>query len=706
MLVEFAFNFFPKIKLDKPIYDGFIYFGEPDSDPYFNTSKRIDVTYIGDDGLEKDLVQPLRTSKGGVPTVDGEYVKIFISQDYAMTAAGKNNEQILYVPSSKDFESNERITEDVFLSDGQVKVFFNRVQTTDLSYYISGNFVDRGRLDEGIDYTIVGDNNILLTNSFPAGSVLSGMQNAIEGESDTASTNINRTKAISDGYILTNLDSQSILIFNTSIDATINVPDGLTDGCGVIVSNIGQGGVTVAMGTDVLRGNNELVDRSGQISIIKFNDTTWQSSERGTEGPGDQPLGPPVVDPGLPAISPPAAIPDAIAYDWSNATDTQYKEVNSLDQYGSSIAISGDGLTAVVLAGADRGDITGNGAFYFYDLILGVWTFKQAIIASSGELTALYANTLKLNNDGTVFVCGNRGYISGTGQSKFYFKAKGIVYTLVNDVWQFTQGLEHPDYNESIFTTDEFAKTIVVSGDGDWICVGAPMKSDSSPELGALYFYKRNNGVWDYTQKYQALNLVELGSSLSMSGDGLTLFAAQGIEDQTDTGTILVFSNDSDTWNFRAEITVIGGIEHGVDTLIPISTNYLGSMVAFGGEITYVYYGSGSSWAEDDQLTIASSVEENVSINYDGNMITRGVQMSGTGGVQGRVDIYTRDSGTWSLDKTYEEVSQYKSEFGYSLFAHPDGSGAIIGAYQINPNTGVLGNPGRGAVTFIEALTL
>ena len=196
MLVELPFIFFPKIKLDKPIFNGFIYFGEPDTDPYTNTFKRIDVKYIGPDGIAKDLVQPLRTSNGGVPIVDGENVKIIIDQDYSMTACGRNNEQIFHIPNSKEFESSRTITEDVFLSNGQVKVFFSKVKTGNLSYYISGNFVDRGRLEEGIDYTVESDNSILLINSFPSGSVLSAMQNAIEGESQAAVTNSNRTKQI------------------------------------------------------------------------------------------------------------------------------------------------------------------------------------------------------------------------------------------------------------------------------------------------------------------------------------------------------------------------------------------------------------------------------------------------------------------------------------------------------------------------------
>ena len=191
-----------------------------------------------------------------------------------------------------------------------------------------------------------------------------------------------------------------------------------------------------------------------------------------------------------------------------------------------------------------------------------------------------------------------------------------------------------------------------------------------------------------------------------MSGDGLTLFSAQGAG-AAGVGSVLVFSNDSDTWNFRAEITVTGGVDNGVDSEIPISTNNLGSMVAFGGETTYIYFGSGSSWAEDEQISItgAQTNRTNVSINYDGNMLVTSGYV-GAGFVQNQVEIFTRAGGAWSLEKTYQTLGEYDSKFGYSLYAYPDGSGAIVGAYQDDPNLAVFDNPGRGTVTFINAEVL
>ena len=709
MLVELPFIYFPKIKLNKPIFDGFVYFGEPDTDPYTNTSKRIAVTYIGSDGVSNDLVQPLRTSKGGVPIVDGDYVKILIDQDYSMTACGKNNEQIFHIPNSKNFESDETIIEDVFLSDGQTKVFFNKVKTGNLSYYISGNFVDRGKLHENIDYTIAGDNNILLVNSFPAGSVLSAMQNPIEGESDNANTNSNRTKQISDGYTLTDLDSQSILVFDSSTDATINIPDGLTVGCGVIVSNIAQGGVIASFSTDTWRGNDQLIDRSGQLSIIKFKSTVWQSSERGSgsQSPLPPSSGAPVVDPGLPAIPPPSAISDAVVYDWDNSVRVDEVGDFSSSDYGTMMAVSGDGNSIIVGSGkqalpAYKQVSSGNFRPYTWNGIEWVFDTDNYIGDPSVQLEFRY-DAGKLNFDGTVCVTNSNSYIYQEPNATPILYAKPKIAVFVKDAgqWpQLPQFLYSPEDHDNTVSTREASFVIGISGSGDWVATSnteTSFQQSISDYNGALYLYKRTSGVYDYKQKIQFINVVELGSSIVISGDDSTMFAVGG-------DRIYVFSNDSGVWNYRYDFESLG-----LDNPTSLTANFDGSILAFSdGGNSYIYYGSGDSWALENTVPLSG----HVSVNSTGNSALTCTSPTPPPGFGiNRVSVWNRNSGVWTEEYFIDYV--YGVGLGgytaWGIWAEMNGTGnslsvsARLFGEQVNLTDGT---HHRGSSSFINAEVL
>ncbi len=66
--------------------------------------------------------------------------------------------------------------ESITLTSGQTLVTLTTLDTVNTIYYVSGVGVDKGRLALGLDYTVSSSSAITLTNSFPAGAVITATQ--------------------------------------------------------------------------------------------------------------------------------------------------------------------------------------------------------------------------------------------------------------------------------------------------------------------------------------------------------------------------------------------------------------------------------------------------------------------------------------------------------------------------------------------------
>lgn len=131
-----------------------------------------DLTFI--DGSEEVYVDGARKLKGA-------------TEDY-VTGTGKiifNNpltldQKILLIgrASSNEIPYSRSVSESVVVENGQTEVTFLNIGTEALEVYVSGPLVDRGRLDSPQDYELKPNSSdtIILTSTFPAGTIIQGIQ--------------------------------------------------------------------------------------------------------------------------------------------------------------------------------------------------------------------------------------------------------------------------------------------------------------------------------------------------------------------------------------------------------------------------------------------------------------------------------------------------------------------------------------------------
>jgi len=159
----------------KPIFNGKMYFGEPDLDPEIFTNQK-QVYYIQENGDLVAASQPIILSAGGNPTYNGDAVTLSITGEYSTKVLNKLGVQEYYIArtdSSGDSGSVIAYAEvEQILIAGQLDVSFGGITASVANIYVGKKSGDRGKLFLDDDYTITGSSQITLNSSFEAGTKL------------------------------------------------------------------------------------------------------------------------------------------------------------------------------------------------------------------------------------------------------------------------------------------------------------------------------------------------------------------------------------------------------------------------------------------------------------------------------------------------------------------------------------------------------
>lgn len=96
-LVTLENGYYPFFNKGRAIFNGFIFVGEPDTDPTIVGNQKV-VTALQEDNTEVPIAQPIRTGAGGVPILDGSPVQLTVDGDYALLVQDSGMSQIYYNP--------------------------------------------------------------------------------------------------------------------------------------------------------------------------------------------------------------------------------------------------------------------------------------------------------------------------------------------------------------------------------------------------------------------------------------------------------------------------------------------------------------------------------------------------------------------------------------------------------------------------------
>ncbi len=96
--VRLPYVYYPDPTRGRPVFDGSIYVGQPDTDPQV-ISNRLQVMAFQENGTSVPIAQPIKTGAGGVPMLNGSPVQLQVQGEYSIKVLDKNGAQVYYAPS-------------------------------------------------------------------------------------------------------------------------------------------------------------------------------------------------------------------------------------------------------------------------------------------------------------------------------------------------------------------------------------------------------------------------------------------------------------------------------------------------------------------------------------------------------------------------------------------------------------------------------
>lgn len=360
-------------------------------------------------------------------------------------------------------------------------------------------------------------------------------------------------------------------------------------------------------------------------------------------------------------------------------------------QQGYSVAISGDGSTAIVGGVTDNPSGT-QGAAWVFTRVNGAWSQQGAKLVPNGDVAPGNAAwSVALSGD------GNTALIGAPNDNTSNFTGAAFVFTRANGLWtQQTKLVGHGTVGSSAQGIG-----VALSADGKTAVVGGP--GDSS-QRGAAWVFALQNGSWTELQKLLpngATGPAQAGYSVAISGDGSTIIfggptdAPVGSNAQ---GAAWVYTLNSGTW-LQQGSKLVGQSPFLSEQGYSVALSNDGNTAALGGPISgggFVFTRANGVWTYRAGPLAGSTQAGDgnaVGLSGDGNTLVVG----GPGNNDAWVYTYTLGNsicanqnttggGCWNLlqeltiSPSPDGVSELASTFtGFSGAISNDGSTIILG---------------------------
>jgi hypothetical protein len=325
----------------------------------------------------------------------------------------------------------------------------------------------------------------------------------------------------------------------------------------------------------------------------------------------------------------------------SKATWTQQREfTSSVGNFGSPVAVSGDGATALV--GANNAvDNT-----FVYTRSGTVWKLQAKL--------SLGAQSSALSGDGNTALLGS-----------YVFQRSGTTWT---------------EQQELIPSTD--AGAVALSGDGNSALIAVS---------GGVYPFHRSGTSWTQGQE-----LTGVGGNVAISSDGSTALAdasSAGL-----LGAVVVFQWNGGSWTEQQVLTDKNASvdQSFIGTGLALSSN--GNVAFIGGASTdgtghgaaFLFTRTGTQWTQQQTLTAAAEIDgESTATALSGDGSVAMAAVSGPEDAYGTVYVFHCSATQCVHQQAIAVKSQpngYGNGFGGSVSLSSAGTVAVIGTgYASDP---------------------
>lgn len=437
-------------------------------------------------------------------------------------------------------------------------------------------------------------------------------------------------------------------------------------------------------------GSGAIVGLAGcagnQIEVIDGDDRTTADTQSGADSsnPGHNPTG--VLTPG---------------------------ETLDTGSIGRSIAVSGNGKTAVISARSDNHpNGEDSGSVYLFTKTNGSWSEATKLAAPDGEVDAYFGYSVSISKDGSVVSVGAPRDTDGTEIET----GSAYVFSRTEDSWEFETKLRPVKRTEA----GEFGMSVSIAADGSTLIVGGPKETNADGmRSGVAHIYVKTEDSWtertaiapDTGRKKE-----EFGENVAISNTGeIALVGAphhyleeQGsdmVKTKGGSGSAYIFTRSNGTWKQREQL-VPEDARDGMKFGHTVSLSGGGKTAVVGAPLhntpeingggAYIFEGNSNEthWQQKVKLLprdieVGDSFGRSVAISDDATSIVIGANADkgSNGKPEGSAYLFSLEDGElrWSQnEKLTAEMNAFKPMFGKSTAISRDGSVVLVGTQLLD----------------------
>jgi FG-GAP repeat len=334
-----------------------------------------------------------------------------------------------------------------------------------------------------------------------------------------------------------------------------------------------------------------------------------------------------------------------------NETKLTASDAAGGDQFGTSVAISGDTIVVGALGGNSS-----TGAAYVFVRSGTTWTQQQKLTASDGAANDRFGISVAFSED-TAVVGAPSDDDAGSNSGSAY------VFVRSSGIWSQQQKLTASDAASG----DSFGYSVSISG--DTVVVGAYEDDDGGFSSGSAYVFVRSSGIWSQQQKLTASDAAvaaQFGVSVAISGD--TAVAGASL-DNSQRGAAYVFVRSGTSWFQQKKLTASAkAAQFGLSVSISNDTAVVGAFSenSFRGA-AYVFVRSGTSWFQQKKLTASDAASGDGfghSVSISGDTAVVGARLDDNVGTSsGSAYVFVRSGTSWFQQKKLTASDEAELDF-------------------------------------------
>ena len=202
---------------------------------------------------------------------------------------------------------------------------------------------------------------------------------------------------------------------------------------------------------------------------------------------------------------------------WTQQAELTAPDGTTGDYFGTSVAISGDGSTAIV--GADNATVAGlasAGKAYVYTDQGGTWTQQAELTEAVPGLFAFFGHSVSLSSNGNIALVSAFGLKVGSNFSQ----GAVDVFTRTGTSW--SQQTQLTAGNGQM--CDELGSSVALSASGTVALLGADGIGGCANHVGGAYVFTETGNSWAQSTELTSGTVTpdEFGYSVALSGDAST----------------------------------------------------------------------------------------------------------------------------------------------------------------------------------------